>query len=421
MQISQAAKLLRSYLDGMNQPWWGCTENGVQVQCVNNRGGGTNPGGGYKVPFTTNFILYNPSVSCGGGNIYIASKATAALYTYTPYQPNNVSLANVSSTNSGGTATCGAYGNRNFWWWFNVWFGSPYAYISSGVNYSAVFNADYYASHNPDISATVGTNPLALFNHFIINGMKEGRVASANFDVIAYRNGNPDLRWAFGANLPSYYWHYVVTGQKEGRTAVGPVTLQPVTIFGGVDYSSIYDFNSYINNNGDLKAVYSNDDTGALWHFVTVGMGEGRVASSNFNVVSYKKRYPDLRNAFGTNTRLYYLHYLSTGKTEGRIVTGDYFGGTTILNGVDYSAVYDADYYQRHNPDIQKAFSLDDVAMLRHFVNYGMSEGRQAIDKFNVYTYQANYGDLRVAFGNNLKEYYIHYMTTGKTEGRVAI
>lgn len=66
-----------------------------------------------------NYIQYNPAASCGGSNVYIQNRATQALYNYTPYQPNDASLA------AGyGTAPCGAYGNRNFWLYFNDWFGS---------------------------------------------------------------------------------------------------------------------------------------------------------------------------------------------------------------------------------------------------------------------------------------------------------
>ncbi|MBX4197079.1 hypothetical protein KW801_00800 [Candidatus Saccharibacteria bacterium] len=69
----------------------------------------------------TFYIPYNPSASCGGSNVYIQNAATAALYNYTPYQPNAGALA------AGyGTASCGAYGNRNFWLYFNDWFGSTY-------------------------------------------------------------------------------------------------------------------------------------------------------------------------------------------------------------------------------------------------------------------------------------------------------
>lgn len=65
------------------------------------------------------YIQYSPNAACGGSQVYLENAATAALYNYTPYQPNAGAL-----TNMYGTADCGAYGNRNFWRYFNDWFGS---------------------------------------------------------------------------------------------------------------------------------------------------------------------------------------------------------------------------------------------------------------------------------------------------------
>lgn len=66
-----------------------------------------------------NYIQYNPSASCGGSTVNIQNRATKALYNYTPYQPNKGAL------NAGwGTASCGSYGNRNFYLYFTGWFGS---------------------------------------------------------------------------------------------------------------------------------------------------------------------------------------------------------------------------------------------------------------------------------------------------------
>lgn len=66
-----------------------------------------------------NYILYNPDASCGGSTVNIQNRATQALYNYTPYQPNQGAL------NAGwGTASCGAYGNRNFYLYYTSWFGS---------------------------------------------------------------------------------------------------------------------------------------------------------------------------------------------------------------------------------------------------------------------------------------------------------
>lgn len=68
----------------------------------------------------SNPIAFNPNAACGTGSVTIKNKATAALYYYTPYQPNAAALANLDGTGDG----CSAYGNRNFWVYYNSWFGS---------------------------------------------------------------------------------------------------------------------------------------------------------------------------------------------------------------------------------------------------------------------------------------------------------
>lgn len=74
----------------------------------------------WYAPGNTWNVLYNPNAACGSGRVYIANKATAALYYYTPYQPNAAALrAGYGLGNS-----CSAYGNRNFYNYFTDWFGS---------------------------------------------------------------------------------------------------------------------------------------------------------------------------------------------------------------------------------------------------------------------------------------------------------
>ncbi len=75
-------------------------------------------GGWTNYPLGNNYIQYNPSAACGGSVVNVQNLATSALYRYTPYQPNAGALA------AGyGTASCGAYGNRNFYLYFEDWFG----------------------------------------------------------------------------------------------------------------------------------------------------------------------------------------------------------------------------------------------------------------------------------------------------------
>ncbi len=67
-----------------------------------------------------NTILWNPNSACGSSSVNIENASTAALYTYTPYRPNQAALNAQYGTGDG----CSSYGNRNFYLYFNDWFGS---------------------------------------------------------------------------------------------------------------------------------------------------------------------------------------------------------------------------------------------------------------------------------------------------------
>jgi isopropylmalate/homocitrate/citramalate synthase len=71
--------------------------------------------------------------------------------------------------------------------------------------------------------------------------------------------------------------------------------------------------------------------------------------------------------------------------------------------------------------DLKKAYGTSTTNLFNHFLKYGMAEGRQAIDTFNVDIYKANYADLQRAFGNNLPSYYKHYCQYGHKENRKAV
>ncbi|MGI6106705.1 MAG: GBS Bsp-like repeat-containing protein, partial [Lachnospiraceae bacterium] len=101
----------------------------------------------------------------------------------------------------------------------------PAAASSSGStagsgDYSAVFDAQYYLSHYPDLQAAFGSDASAAYSHFLQYGMKEARQASANFNPVVYRNRYPDLNAAFGDRWELYYQHYIQYGIAENRSAV---------------------------------------------------------------------------------------------------------------------------------------------------------------------------------------------------------
>jgi hypothetical protein len=123
-QIYQAARHFRGYID--NGPGW-------------------------YVPYNTgsNSILWNPNQSCGRSTVDIENRATVALYSYTPYRPNQAALNAQYGTGDG----CSAYGNRNFYLYFSDWFGSTTQYngniilsksltVTSSSGTSAIFQGD---------------------------------------------------------------------------------------------------------------------------------------------------------------------------------------------------------------------------------------------------------------------------------------
>ncbi len=295
--------------------------------------------------------------------------------------------------------------------------------IKEGRQASLVFDVVFYKKSYADLRSAFGNDNMKYVEHFSKYGMKEGRRGSQEFDVNSYKNQYQDLRLAFGNDLTKYYDHYNRYGMYEGRKATGVTTVQnAVTKMNGVDYSLVYDYNFYVSHNHDIKKAFGNDDIATLRHFVTYGMKEGRQAKATFNVNSYKNQYPDLRTVFGKDLKSYYMHYIRYGAKEGRKGTGcnQVMGAVTKQDGVDYSAVYNYQYYVAHNPDIKKVFGNDDVATLQHFVKYGMKEGRTASADFNLAKYKSRYADLRKAFGDDNAKYYIHYISYGKKEGRNA-
>lgn len=91
---------------------------------------------GWYIPFTpgNRYIRYHPN-GCSGSTVNIKNRATASLYSYTPYQPNAAAISAGYGTGNG----CSSYGNRNFSLYYNSWFGPS----SPGSNFSGMASARY--------------------------------------------------------------------------------------------------------------------------------------------------------------------------------------------------------------------------------------------------------------------------------------
>lgn len=110
-----------------------------------------------------NTILWNPSASCGSSQVFIYSQATAGLYNYTPYRPNQAALNNLYGLGD----SCSSYGNRNFWRLFTDWFGSTTGGVglvranSGGTTY-AWYDGKKQGIPTPDVLSAWGLDTLPV-------------------------------------------------------------------------------------------------------------------------------------------------------------------------------------------------------------------------------------------------------------------
>ena len=315
------------------------------------------------------------------------------------------------------------------------------AFVSFHINSgsSAAHGAEVYAPTANGTSYTKVSVELAqkVMNNLSALGLTYRGVfqmtVGDEFAVIrcAREQGIPGIliEHGFISNSGDVWKYFSDAGCKRLGEADADAIIAQFPRSSWMDYSAVFDADYYLKNNPDVAKWSNNDKDKALQHFINYGMAEGRRGSEAFDVQSYYNEYPDLRAAYGTDLARYYEHYMSYGKSEGRHATGcsKIKGLRTSSGGVDYAPVYDPGYYLSRNDDVEKAYTkttnggvtmLDDSAVLRHFINYGMAEGRRGSEAFDVHGYKTRYLDLRKAFGKNLKAYYTHYLKYGLKERR---
>jgi len=117
-------------------------------------------------------ILWNVAESgCGSAPVTIANQATASLYIYTPYQPNQASLAAYPGVGD----ACSSYGNRNFFYLFRKYFGSTGGGTSTTAT-SAVLATGTAVKipANQFVSAALGGQTITAPNAAVAAGLAAG-------------------------------------------------------------------------------------------------------------------------------------------------------------------------------------------------------------------------------------------------------
>ncbi|MCT7983796.1 S8 family serine peptidase [Laspinema sp. A4] len=186
-----------------------------------------------------------------------------------------------------------------------------------------LFDPEYYAQINPDLSAAGLNTVPQLFQHFKTHGLGEGRDFSLWTNLEHYAAQNPDLEAAGLTFHEQIYQHLQTFGLAEGR-----------------EFSPWVDLQYYLDNNADLKAAFGEDTAKAFEHLQIFGLEEGRRFSPKLDLNYYLSHYSDLSAEFGDNKKLAFGHLQQFGVAEGRQFLPEISEAATVQSSeVENSAI----------------------------------------------------------------------------------
>lgn len=203
---------------------------------------------------------------CGRGAVYVANKATSALYYYTPYQPNAAALR----AGYGLGDACSAYGNRNFYNYFTDWFGSTQ--VVTGPSLSSVNSSSYVVG--VDGAGTLWGYPYAKGIWGDRKQLATGLAGTTSAMMVGDSNGdgNRDLVLR-RQNAVS-----IMRGNGAGFDAPQALPLDWSSVVlstaaGDIDGDGVPDVLT-TSANGDLM-LWRGDDRGGLLPGIRIGWGWG--------------------------------------------------------------------------------------------------------------------------------------------------
>jgi beta-N-acetylglucosaminidase len=345
-----------------------------------------------------------------------------------------------------------------------------------------VFDPEYYRTAHKDLNDAYGTDEEALYDHFINHGISEGRQAHPAFDIKYYLSSNSDLKAAFGKDYKKGMSHFVTIGYKEGRPTAKPADLgenfyakitstkaQKNLTVDGINVVIYEDstaaaqvWNFVRQDDGSYKIINMKDGKSVLHVDNASSASETNVIISGDtdsdaqlwfvykNGGSYilKPQCADLRaldvhnggTANKTKLQIYTVDGTpaqnfkitetaaptssdTSDTTSGSEITVTDEGSTGMcgvtIGNAQKKLVFDYVYYGNRYPDLKSAFNGDATKLYEHYLNYGISEGRQAHPAFDVKYYLSQNSDLKDTFGTDYARGVRHYVNIGYKEKRV--
>ncbi|MDN5275173.1 MAG: hemagglutinin-like protein [Candidatus Saccharibacteria bacterium] len=248
-------------------------------------------------PGQWNTIQYSPDPNCGTKDVYIQNYATASLYIYTPYTPNDAALNSYP-----GTAPCGAYGNRNFYFFWQEWFGSTMTngnFVRSPDDATVYLVGDkvkYPIADTSLIGAAPALGGIGFVSQSYLDNIPTGSLLSrfihGTDGTIYFYDSNIKLPFdscamvsAYGGNCGSVA---ELTQSQVDKLSTGPLMTKGMKTKGGRTY--------YIDG-GVKKEVFDDQSLSAAG----LSVGYNLLSDAAFNYLPYGK--PIVRKDVITQSR----------------------------------------------------------------------------------------------------------------------
>lgn len=210
-----------------------------------------------------NSILWHPNSACGRSDVNITNRATVALYSYTPYRPNAAALAAGFGTGD----SCSSYGNRNFWLYFNTWFGSSTSsiLIQSPQNQAVYLqsgNIKYFIPNWNVIDAygfgRFGVTPVS---DAYMNSLHDGGTLSTVFSnkakpgpIYLADNG---YRFGFASEQQCIDWGFPRCGDPSYAKALEPSVFDRMYEYGALSPLMLNGSSVHLMQNGRKRTFLS--------------------------------------------------------------------------------------------------------------------------------------------------------------------
>ena len=313
--------------------------------------------------------------------------------------------------------------------------------IAEGRQAHPAFDIKYYVNENSDLKAAFGKDYKKAMNHFVTTGYREGRKtakpanlgssfyakitsAKANKNlttdgtgVVIYENKDERAQvWQFVRQSDGSYKIISMYDDKSVLSVENGSSASEAKVIIGVDVSNSNANRWYIYQNGSNFLL--KPKCGALRALDVKNGG----TANNTSLQSYTVDGTPAQDFVITKTEKPSEPVTAPDVSQGSDVTTNTEGstgkcGVTISND-QKNLVFDAVYYANAHPDLKNAFGSDATKLYTHFLNYGISEGRQAHPAFDVKYYLSQHSDLQEAFGTDYARALRHYLNIGCNENR---